>query len=64
MLFHPDRRKTKLSALYAGPFKIMAVRRNIAYVVPIDLLGDRPKSEPFERLSLCYPELPDRLFEG
>ena len=64
LLFNPDRRKSKLSALYAGPFKITAVWRNMAYVVPIDQLGDRPKSEPFEWLSLCYPELPDRLFEG
>ncbi len=64
MVFHPDRQMTKLSALYAGPYKIVTVRRNVAYIVPKDKPRDRPKSVPFERLSLCYPELPDHVFEG
>ena len=59
MIFHPEKRTSKLSALYAGPYKVVRVRGNVAYVVPMDQPDKEPKTINFERLSLCYPELAD-----
>ena len=59
LLFSPDVQSNKITKLFTGPFIITAIKDTNAYIVLANKLNSAPKVVHFERLSLCYPELPD-----
>ena len=59
LLFAPNLATNKLSQAYAGPYLINNIRDSTAYITLISKPGNL-KAVHFDRLSLCYPELPNR----
>ncbi len=58
-MFSPEIQTNKLSSLYKGPYLINSIKDTTAYISLIARPSNLAKAVHFDRLSLCYPELPD-----
>ena len=54
----------KLSRPYFGPYRVIEVHPNGVSVVPVDRTNDPPIRVNLDRVTLCYPELPNVSYTG
>ena len=62
MVYMPQERtekQRKLNRPYYGPYRVLEVHTNGATVVPVDRPKDPQIQVNLDRVTLCYPKLPD-----
>ncbi len=64
LLYSPSTHTHKLDAMFTGPYVILDIRETNAYIRRVDQADARPQRVHFDRLSACYPELPNSYFSG